>query len=78
MARRKSAYTTLDELRQAAGDERVKQRDVEAQLEAGKAKVESAIRGIAVLMRVKISVRSLRPEARRRRRSPRFVSYSIA
>lgn len=42
MARRKSAHTTLDELRQAAGAERMKQRDHEAKLDAAKLEVERA------------------------------------
>jgi hypothetical protein len=45
--RRQSAHAELDELRQQAAAERVKARDVEAQLEAAKAKVEQASASIA-------------------------------
>jgi hypothetical protein len=42
-----TGHAELDELRQEAADERMKQRDLEAQLEANKAKVEQATAAIA-------------------------------
>ena len=43
----KSAHQQLDQLRRDAADERVKVRDLEAQLEAAKHEVESAGRAIS-------------------------------
>jgi hypothetical protein len=47
MPRSKTAHAQLDELRQAAAGERVKQRDIEAQVQAARAEVEQASAAIA-------------------------------
>jgi len=50
--KRKTAHAELDELRQEAAGERMKQRHLEAQLEAGKAKMEEASNAITAAYEV--------------------------
>jgi len=77
---RRSAHAKLDELRQEAAGKRMKQRALEAQLEAGKAKLEEASNAITAAYEVedKRAVETARRELQSAEADVADVSHRVA